>query len=132
MTIEEAAITFLAFPVVVALAYAADRNMFKRHSPVRPEGHMVSVTGRSSTGTDDLLDDEELEKQLFGHAKAARRSVRRQSASNKADDDKKAAEFALAMAMAERRKFTRAHYRCNAIRDITGQASGCVWVEASL
>jgi len=124
VTIVEAVITFLAFPVVVVMAYAADRNMFKRHSPVQPEGHMVSVTaGRSSAGGEDLLDEAELEKNLFKHAKAARRSVRRQSAGNKDDDDKKAAEFALAMAMAERRKFTRAHYRCNAIRDITGQAS---------
>lgn len=97
--IWEALVTFLMFPLLLGLAYAADRGMFsKSSSKVQPDQHIISINGREFMA----FECAEYLKNL-----------------NANSSELEASEL-LAQQMLSKVKPSRAQHRINAIRAMTG------------
>lgn len=99
----EGVLTFLFFPMLVFIAYAADRNWF-RGERVKPVGgsHLVSIEGAG-----------------FSEAECRDLVKEYKAMGGKDFDDKQSKDLLMAMAL-KRNKPSRAQLRINAIRSITG------------
>ena len=96
----EGVLTFLFFPIVVCLAYAADRNWF-RSEKISPGGHIVAIQGH----------------QFRAHEAA--NMMKQAGKSGDGGDPQEMASYLARMAMAQQ-KPSRAQLRINAMRQMTG------------
>lgn len=96
----EGVLSFLFFPLVVSLAYAADRNWFKAEK-VAPNGHIVAVNGHHF------------------HAHEAADMLKAAGKHAAGGDAQEMASYLARMAMAQQ-KPSRAQLRINAMRQLTG------------
>jgi solute carrier family 8 (sodium/calcium exchanger) len=99
--VEEGVLTFLYFPLVVGLAYGADRNWFKGDK-INPNQHILSVAGH----------------EFRAYEASALLKQAGKGASGDMDAEETAA-FLTRMAMAQN-KPSRAQLRINAMRQLTG------------
>ncbi len=97
----EGILSFLYFPIVVCLAYGADRNWFKEEK-IAPTGHIIQVQGQHV------------------HAYAVKELLKASGKTAGAGlDTKETAAYLTRMAMAQS-KPSRAQLRINAMRQMTG------------